>query len=92
MWPSSAPTLIAVPRASTASRYEGNVSKGQSVPTPSRSVASDMPSTFSSVRMIRSRCSARVGAMPKPQLPITTEVTPCQGEIVTMRSQKICAS
>ena len=51
-----------------------------------------MPSTFSSVRRMSSRCCGRVGATPKPQLPITTVVTPCHGEIVSMRSQKICAS
>jgi len=30
---------------------------------------------------MRSRCAGRVGATPKPQFPITTEVTPCHGEI-----------
>ena len=39
-----------------------------------------MPSTFSSVRMMRSRWVGRVGATEKPQLPITTVVTPCHGE------------
>ena len=38
------------------------------------------------------RCDARVGAMPNPQLPITTVVTPCQGEMVSIRSQNTCAS
>jgi len=92
VWPTSAPTLIAVPRRSSAPRYSGKVSNGQSGPIPARSASSDMPSTFSSVRMISSRCAGRVGATPKPQLPITTLVTPCQGEIVHMRSQKTCAS
>ena len=49
-------TLIAVPRASIASRNSGKVSNGQSLPTPARSASSDMPSTLSSVRRIRSRC------------------------------------
>jgi hypothetical protein len=34
----------------------------------------------------------RHGAIPTPQLPITTLVTPCHGEGVTAASQKICAS
>ena len=92
MWPTSAPTLIAVPRRSIAARNSANDSKGQSVPIPARSASSDMPSTLSSVRSTRSRCAGRVGATPKPQFPITTEVTPCQGEMVSMRSQKTCAS
>ena len=32
------------------------------------------------------------GAMPTPQLPITTEVTPCHDEGVSAPSQQICAS
>ena len=92
MWPTSAPTLIAVPRRSIASRYWANVSKGHSAPMPARSASSDMPSTFSSVRSTSSRCAGRVGATPKPQLPITTEVTPCHGEMDSMRSQKTWAS
>ena len=39
-----------------------------------------------------SSASARVGATPKPQLPITVVVTPCQGEIDSMRSHRTCAS
>ncbi len=35
-----------------------------------------MSSTFSRVRAIVSRCSGRVGAMAKPQLPAMTVVTP----------------
>ena len=66
----SAPTLIAVPRASIASRNSGKRLEAASrSPSPARSASSDMPSTFSSVRRIRSRCAGRVGAMPKPQLP-----------------------
>ena len=30
--------------------------------------------------MMRSRCAGRVGATPKPQLPMTTVVTPCHGD------------
>ncbi len=92
VWPIMAPTLIAGWRASSASRYSGNDSKGHCSPSPARSAAALMPSTFSSVRTMRSRCSARVGATPKPQLPITTVVTPCQGETVIMRSHSTWAS
>ena len=34
------------------------------------------------VNIERSRSSGRTGAKPKPQLPSTTDVTPCQPEIV----------
>ena len=43
-------------------------------------------------RLLAAVCEGRVGAMPKPQLPITTLVTPCHGEQVSMRSQNTCAS
>ncbi len=92
VWPIMAATLMAGSRASTASRYSGKVAKGQSSPSPARSAAALMPSTFSSVRMISSRWSARVGATPKPQLPITTVVTPCQGDTVSIRSHRTWAS
>ena len=92
VWPSIAPTLIAVPPASIASRNCGKLSNDQSAPMPACSASSDMPSTFSSVCKISLRCAGRVGAMPKPQLPITTLVTPCHGEIVSMRSHSTCAS
>ena len=42
--------------------------------------------------MIILRWRRWVGATPKPQLPITVVVTPCQGEIDSMRSHRICAS
>ena len=90
--PTSAATLTAVPRPSTASRYSGKVSNGHSVPNPEVSASKLMPSTFSSVRNTSARCSGRVGATPKPQLPIMTVVTPCQGEIESIRSQNTCAS
>ena len=44
------------------------------------------------VSIARSRSSGRTGAKPNPQLPITTDVTPCQPEIVQYGSQWICAS
>ena len=39
-----------------------------------------------------SRSASRHGAMPTPQLPITTLVTPCHDEQVISGSQHICAS
>ena len=44
------------------------------------------------VSMERSRKSGFTGAKPNPQLPSTTEVTPCQPEIVQYGSQRIWAS
>ena len=70
--------------------YCGNVSKHQSIPALSASI--DMPSTFSRVRTMMSRCSGRVGATPKPQLPMITLVTPCQDDGVRSPSQRIWAS
>ena len=49
-------------------------------------------SGIASVRVIinieRSRNRGLTGANPKPQLPIATEVTPCQPDIVQYGSQK----
>jgi len=66
--------LRPTPRRSTEARYSGNVEKSHGM--PSCRAATSMSSTFSSVRAMRSRCSGRVGAMEKPQLPATTVVTP----------------
>ena len=89
-WPTKAPTLMRLASLSRASRYSGNVSKHQSMPSSRASI--DMPSTFSNVRTIVSRCSGWVGATVKPQLPITTLVTPCQLDGVRSPSQRIWAS
>ena len=43
---------------------------------PARIASSDMPSTWVRLRTIRSRCAGWHGAIVKPQLPITTVVTP----------------
>ncbi len=86
----NAATLSRLGRSSRARRYSGNVSKHQSMPASRASI--DMPSTFSSVRTTMSRCSGRVGAIPKPQLPITTLVTPCQLDGVRSPSHSTCAS
>ena len=56
------------------------------------STSKGMPSTFTRSFMAISRAAGLQGAMPTPQLPITTEVTPCQEEGVTAPSQQICAS
>ena len=92
VWPNRAATLIAEPRFSSASRYCGKVSNGQFMPRPASRASRLMPSTFSSVCMISLRWIALVGATPKPQLPITVVVTPCQGEMLSMRSHRIWAS
>ena len=75
---------------STASRYSGNVSNVQGM--PANSASTDMPSTFSSVRAIVSRPPGRVGAIPNPQLPMTTVVTPCHEDGVRSGSQSTWAS
>ncbi len=54
--------------------------------------ASGIASVRTIVSIARSASCLRTGAKPKPQLPITTDVTPCQPEIVRYGSQKICAS
>ena len=68
----------------------GKVSQSQVMPLLSTSKG--MPSTFTRSFIAISRVSGLHGAMPTPQLPITTEVTPCHDEGVTAPSQQICAS
>ena len=88
--PIIAATLSRLSMRSSVSRYSGKVSNDQSIPASSAST--DIPSTFSSVRAITPRCSGRVGAIVKPQLPITTDVTPCQHDGVRSPCQVTCAS
>jgi hypothetical protein len=59
---------------------------------PSRIASSPIASVRDMVSMARSRSAARTGAKPKPQLPSTTLVTPCQPETVHQGSHWICAS
>ena len=59
---------------------------------PACIAVSDMPSTFTSVRIVTSRSSGRQGAIAKPQLPITVVVTPCQMLLVAYGSHVYCAS
>jgi hypothetical protein len=54
----------------------------QSQGSPCRIDSWGIASTRVMVSMARSRISGRIGAKPKPQLPMTTEVTPCQPESV----------
>ncbi len=61
-----------------ASRYSGKVSQSQV--RPSVITTSGMSSTPSITLTKRSRCSARQGANPTPQLPPTAVVTPCDDE------------
>ena len=72
------------------SRYSGKVTQSQGM--PAAIVVARTASLRSSVSMARSRSSGLTGAKPKPQLPITTDVTPCQPDIVHQGSQKICES
>ena len=51
-----------------------------------------MPSTTDRLRSSVSRSGGGQGAMPKPQLPITTVVTPSATEGESVASQVICAS
>ena len=51
-----------------------------------------MSSARSRLRMTRSASLSRQGASVKPQLPMTTLVTPWKHELVPIGSQKICAS
>ncbi len=67
------------------SRNSGKVSQSQGMPA-----CMDSNGTASlrvMVSMERSRSSGLHGAKPNPQLPITTEVTPCQPEIEHQGSQ-----
>ena len=74
----------------SSARYSGKSSKLQSI--PASSAAMDMPSTSARLRAICSRRSGGQGAMLKPQLPMTTVVTPSEGEGVAWLSHVIWAS
>ena len=74
----------------SSARYSGKLSKLQSI--PASSAATGMPSTSARLRAICSRRSGGHGAMEKPQLPMTTVVTPSDGEGVAWLSQVSCAS
>ena len=72
------------------SRNSGKVVQSHGI--PAFIDAYGIASTRVIVSIARSRLSGCTGAKPKPQLPITTDVTPCQLEMVQYGSQKSCAS
>jgi hypothetical protein len=55
---------------------------------PARSVSIGIPSTNRRSCMSVSRSASRHGAIVKPQFPMTTVVTPCQGDGLADGSQK----
>ncbi len=59
---------------------------------PARMVSRGIASLRVMESMARSRWCGGMGANPKPQLPSTTDVTPCQPPIVHHGSHRICAS
>ena len=71
---------------STLSRNSGNVSQSHGM--PACIVFIGTASLRERLSIARSRSSGLHGAKPKPQLPITTLVTPCQPDIVHHGSQK----
>ena len=77
-------------RASSASRYWGKVSQFQG--RPSVITTSGTSSTPSMTLTRMSRCSGLQGAKPTPQLPMTTEVTPCPDDGASRFSQVACPS
>jgi len=77
---------------SSESRYSGIVSQSQCGSMPLTIDSYGIASVRVIVSIERSRKWGRTGAKPKPQLPSTTEVTPCQPEIVHHGSHRIWAS
>src|SRR5256885_11021699 len=75
---------------SRQSRNSGNVVQRHSM--PASMAAGGMSSARWRLRTTRCLFSSAHGARVKPQLPITTEVMPCQQDEVPSGSQKICAS
>ena len=79
-------TLTPLGVRSTLSRNCGKVSQSQGM--PACIVFSGTASFRETASIARSRSSGRHGAKPKPQLPMTTLVTPCHPDIVHHGSQK----
>ena len=86
----NAATFGPTPRRSRKAKYSANPSNCQS--TPARRASSDIASTSARFFKSVSRVAGVAGAMPKPQLPITTVVTPRAGEGEAVESQVSCAS
>ena len=78
-------TLTPLGVRSTLSRNSGKVTQSHGM--PARIVFSGTASLRERLSIARSRSSGLHGAKPKPQLPITTLVTPCQPDIVHHGSQ-----
>ena len=57
--------------------------------TPARKASRSIPSTTERLRRMRSRTGGEAGTMPKPQLPMTTVVTPREGDGERVGSQVI---
>ena len=72
------------------SMYWGKVSQSQAMDTCIGSIG--MASLRDRASMARSVSLGWTGAKPKPQLPMVTEVTPCQLEMVRYGSQCSWAS
>src|SRR6202022_2370092 len=80
---------MALGRRSTFAMYSGTVSQFQSMPASIASVG--MSSTAVRQRANHSRSAGLHGASAKPQLPITTLVTPCQHEQLRSGPHAFCA-
>ena len=89
LWPTSG--IMFSPRPmSMASRYSPKVSHVHG--STEASERNGRSSTQQKVASIGSRCSGRSGASVRPQLPVSTVVTPCQMDEVQSRSQNGWAS
>ena len=78
-------TLTPLGVRSTLARYSLKVTQSHGMPC--RMVSIGTASLRVSESMVRSRSSGLQGAKPKPQLPMTTLVTPCQPDMVHHGSQ-----
>jgi hypothetical protein len=76
--------------ASTLSRNSGNVTQFHGMPW--RIDSYGIASTRVIERIAYSRSSGCTGANPKPQLPMATDVMPCQPDSVRYGSQNTWAS
>jgi hypothetical protein len=89
-WGTNEPTLIPSPARWRLSRYSPKLTQSQRI--PSRIDASGIASTRDISSIARSRSSGRIGAKPKPHIPIITVVTPFHAELVAYGSQLSWAS
>ncbi len=83
-------TLTDFGARSTLSRNSGYVTQSHGMPSSMQLIGT--ASLRLTVNIARSRASGLTGAKEKPQLPITTDVTPCQPEIEQYGSQNSCES